>query len=79
MPIALILKFRLVFYFQDLKLQEAEGKAAAAEERERSVNERLSQTLSRINVLEAQVILFPMAVIVAIVLMEFYHKLGLRL
>lgn len=36
-------------------LQEAEAKAAAAEERERSVNERLSQTLSRINVLEAQV------------------------
>ena len=35
--------------------QEAEGKAAAAEEREHSVNERLSQTLSRINVLEAQV------------------------
>ncbi|KAG5537711.1 hypothetical protein RHGRI_024984 [Rhododendron griersonianum] len=44
------------------RLQEAEGKAAAAEERERSVNERLSQTLSRINVLEAQVILFPMAI-----------------
>ncbi|KAH7865559.1 hypothetical protein Vadar_008249 [Vaccinium darrowii] len=37
------------------RLQEAEGKAAAAEERERSVNERLSQTLSRINVLEAQI------------------------
>lgn len=36
-------------------LQEAEAKAAAAEEKERSVNERLSQTLSRINVLEAQV------------------------
>lgn len=36
-------------------LQEAEAKAAGAEERERSVNERLSQTLSRINVLEAQV------------------------
>ncbi|GMY34307.1 golgin candidate 5 [Fagus crenata] len=37
------------------RLQEAEGKAAGAEERERSVNERLSQTLSRINVLEAQI------------------------
>ncbi|KAF5957040.1 hypothetical protein HYC85_004265 [Camellia sinensis] len=36
------------------RLQEAEAKAAAAEERERSVNERLSQTLSRVNVLEAQ-------------------------
>lgn len=36
-------------------LQEEEAKAAAAEERARSVNERLSQTLSRINVLEAQV------------------------
>ncbi|CAH8258850.1 unnamed protein product [Arabidopsis lyrata] len=36
------------------RLQEAETKAAIAEERERSVNERLSQTLSRINVLEAQ-------------------------
>ncbi|AAF09048.1 unknown protein; 70672-76070 [Arabidopsis thaliana] len=35
-------------------MQEAESKAATAEERERSVNERLSQTLSRINVLEAQ-------------------------
>ncbi|KAA3489285.1 golgin candidate 5-like [Gossypium australe] len=38
------------------RLQEAETKAAAAEEREGSVNERLSQTLSRINVLEAQVL-----------------------
>lgn len=37
------------------RLQEAEAKAATAEERERSVNERLSQTLSRINVLEAQI------------------------
>jgi chromosome segregation ATPase len=37
------------------RLQEAEAKAAGAEERERSVNERLSQTLSRINVLEAQI------------------------
>ncbi|XP_024022475.1 golgin candidate 5 [Morus notabilis] len=37
------------------RFQEAEAKAAAAEERERSVNERLSQTLSRINVLEAQI------------------------
>lgn len=39
-------------------LQEAEAKAATAEERERSVNDRLSQTLSRINVLEAQVLEF---------------------
>ncbi|KAL9405642.1 hypothetical protein Peur_002614 [Populus x canadensis] len=37
------------------RLQEAEAKAAVAEEREQSVNERLSQTLSRINVLEAQI------------------------
>ncbi|XP_023007438.1 golgin candidate 5-like [Cucurbita maxima] len=37
------------------RLQEAEAKSAAAEGRERSINERLSQTLSRINVLEAQV------------------------
>ncbi|KAL4559982.1 hypothetical protein LXL04_032130 [Taraxacum kok-saghyz] len=37
------------------RLQEAEAKSAAAEERERSVTERLSQTLSRINVLEAQI------------------------
>lgn len=37
------------------RLQEAEAKAAAAEERMRSVNERLSQTLSRTNVLEAQI------------------------
>ncbi|CAN0878199.1 Golgin candidate 5 [Linum grandiflorum] len=37
------------------RLQEAEGKAAAAEEKERSMNDRLSQTLSRINVLEAQI------------------------
>ncbi|XP_065866148.1 golgin candidate 5 [Euphorbia lathyris] len=37
------------------RLQEAETKCAAAEDRERSVNERLSQTLSRINVLEAQI------------------------
>ncbi|KAL8189325.1 hypothetical protein R6Q57_028891 [Mikania cordata] len=39
----------------NLRLQEAEAKAAEAEERERSVNDRLSQTLSRINVLEAQI------------------------
>lgn len=39
----------------NLRLQEAEAKAAAAEESERSMNERLSQTLSRINVLEAQI------------------------
>ncbi|XP_068647129.1 golgin candidate 5-like [Aristolochia californica] len=37
------------------RLQEAEAKAAAAEERERSMNGRLSQTLSRNAVLEAQV------------------------
>ncbi|XWS16323.1 hypothetical protein CRYUN_Cryun34aG0075400 [Craigia yunnanensis] len=37
------------------RLQEAEAKAAAAEEREQSVNERLSQTVSRINVLEVQI------------------------
>ncbi|KAI7985662.1 Golgin candidate 5 [Camellia lanceoleosa] len=37
------------------RLQEAEAKAAAAQERERSINERLSQTLSRLNVLEAQI------------------------
>ncbi|CAI0474682.1 unnamed protein product [Linum tenue] len=37
------------------RLQEAESKAAEAEERERYVNDRLSQTLSRINVLEAQI------------------------
>ncbi|XP_075489829.1 golgin candidate 5-like isoform X1 [Primulina tabacum] len=36
------------------RLQEAEAKAAASEEKERSINERLTQTLSRINVLEAQ-------------------------
>ncbi|KAE9616161.1 putative TATA element modulatory factor 1 TATA binding, TATA element modulatory factor 1 DNA binding [Lupinus albus] len=35
--------------------QEAEAKAAGAEERERSVNDRLSQTLSRINVVDAQI------------------------
>ncbi|XP_073525326.1 uncharacterized protein [Phyllobates terribilis] len=39
----------------NFRLQEAEAKAASAEERERSINERLSQTLSRINVLEAQI------------------------
>ena len=33
--------------------QEAEGKAAAAEERERSCNERMTQTLSRCAVMEA--------------------------
>uniref|UniRef100_A0A1S4D0I9 Golgin candidate 5-like n=1 Tax=Nicotiana tabacum TaxID=4097 RepID=A0A1S4D0I9_TOBAC len=37
------------------RLQEAEAKAAIAEEKERSISERLSQTLSRINVLEAQI------------------------
>lgn len=40
-----------------MNAQEAEAKAAAAEERERSINERLTQTLSRINVLEAQVLI----------------------
>ncbi|KAJ0436601.1 hypothetical protein HanHA300_Chr16g0592571 [Helianthus annuus] len=39
----------------NLQLQDAEAKAAAAEEKERSVNEHLSKTLSRINVLEAQI------------------------
>ncbi|MCI98188.1 golgin candidate 5, partial [Trifolium medium] len=39
-------------------LQEAEAKAATAEERERSVNDCLSQTLSRINVLEARILQF---------------------
>ncbi|XP_057790644.1 golgin candidate 5 isoform X2 [Salvia miltiorrhiza] len=37
------------------RLQEAEATAAAAEEKERSISERLTQTLSRINVLEAQI------------------------
>ncbi|AQK88376.1 Golgin candidate 5 [Zea mays] len=37
------------------RLQEAEAKAAASEEKERSVNERLSQSLSRITVLETQI------------------------
>ncbi|KAF6134165.1 hypothetical protein GIB67_013562 [Kingdonia uniflora] len=37
------------------RLQEAEAKAAVAEENERSMNERVSQTLSRMAVLEAQV------------------------
>ncbi|KAI5057506.1 hypothetical protein GOP47_0027954 [Adiantum capillus-veneris] len=37
------------------RLQEAEAKAAASQERERAVNERLTQTLSRMAVLEAQV------------------------
>ncbi|KAL3824369.1 hypothetical protein ACJIZ3_020398 [Penstemon smallii] len=37
------------------RLQEAEAKAAGAEEKERSITERLTQTLSRINVLEAQI------------------------
>ncbi|KAF9614369.1 hypothetical protein IFM89_018244 [Coptis chinensis] len=37
------------------RLQEAEAKAATAEENERAMNERLSQTLSRVAVLEAQV------------------------
>ncbi|KAG8086397.1 hypothetical protein GUJ93_ZPchr0010g10717 [Zizania palustris] len=37
------------------RLQEAEAKAAAAEEKEHSINERLSQSLSRITVLETQV------------------------
>ncbi|GFP81860.1 golgin candidate 5 [Phtheirospermum japonicum] len=37
------------------RLQEAEAKAATSEEKEHSMNERLTQTLSRINVLEAQI------------------------
>lgn len=37
------------------RLQEAEAKAAASQERERAINERLTQTLSRMAVLEAQV------------------------
>eukprot|EP00267_Zea_mays_P045627 XP_020397941.1 golgin candidate 5 isoform X3 [Zea mays] len=37
------------------RLQEAEAKAASSEEKERSVNERLSQSLSRITVLETQI------------------------
>jgi hypothetical protein len=36
-------------------MQEAEAKAAAPEEKECSVNEQLSQNLSRITVLETQV------------------------
>ncbi|XP_076894192.1 golgin candidate 5-like [Bidens hawaiensis] len=39
----------------NIQLQDAEAKVAAAEERDRSVNEHLSQTLSRVNVLEAQI------------------------
>ncbi|KAJ9568256.1 hypothetical protein OSB04_004222 [Centaurea solstitialis] len=39
----------------NIRLQESEAKAVVAEERERSVSERLSKTLSRINVLEAQI------------------------
>jgi TATA element modulatory factor len=38
-----------------LNMQEAEAKAASSEEKERSVNERLSQSLFRITVLETQV------------------------
>ena len=49
--------YRHVFIDFLLNTQEAEAKAAAAEEREQFVNERLSQTLSRINVLEAQVLI----------------------
>ncbi|XP_064961088.1 golgin candidate 5-like [Musa acuminata AAA Group] len=37
------------------RLMEAEAKAAAAEEKERALNERLSQNLSRITVLETQI------------------------
>ncbi|XP_074574254.1 golgin candidate 5-like [Curcuma longa] len=37
------------------RLQEAEAKAASAEEKERTLNERLSQNLSRITVLETQI------------------------
>ncbi|KAF5797871.1 hypothetical protein HanXRQr2_Chr07g0285951 [Helianthus annuus] len=42
----------------NLQLQDAEAKAAAAEEKEHSVNKHLSKTLSRNNVLEAQVLWF---------------------
>ncbi|XP_071712242.1 golgin candidate 5-like [Rutidosis leptorrhynchoides] len=39
----------------NIRLQDAEAKVAAAAEKDRSVNKRLSKTLSRINVLEAQI------------------------
>ncbi|KAK1422474.1 hypothetical protein QVD17_25615 [Tagetes erecta] len=39
----------------NIQLQDAEAKAAAAEEKYCSVNKHLSQTLSRVNVLEAQI------------------------
>lgn len=43
-------KFRIL-----MELQQAEAKAAAAQEKERVTNERLNQTLSRMAVMEAQV------------------------
>ncbi|XP_020579363.1 golgin candidate 5 isoform X2 [Phalaenopsis equestris] len=39
----------------NFRVQEAEAKAAAAEERERAMSEQLSQSLSRITVLETQI------------------------
>nr|XP_043617574.1 golgin candidate 5-like [Erigeron canadensis] len=42
----------------NIRLQDSEAKAEAAEERHRSVNDRLSKTLSRVNVLEAQISCF---------------------
>ncbi|KAL4583884.1 hypothetical protein LXL04_008469 [Taraxacum kok-saghyz] len=39
----------------NIRLQDAETKAVAIEEKHRAVNERLSQTLSRMSVLEAQI------------------------
>lgn len=39
----------------NFRVQEAEAKAAAADERERSMSEQLSQSLSRITVLETQI------------------------
>nr|XP_027186335.1 golgin candidate 5-like [Cicer arietinum] len=40
------------------RLQEVEAKTPTSKERERYVNDRLSHTLSRINVVEAQVLQF---------------------
>lgn len=55
--VSFIKTFTVLLIITIFVLQEAEARAAAAEEREQSVNERLSQTLSRTNVLEAQVLL----------------------
>lgn len=38
-----------------MKFQQAEARAATAQEKERGINERLNQTLSRMAVMEAQV------------------------